>query len=638
MNVFESLFKKKQSAPVSADAGSESIDIPKKLPIDENAIRRATKTMVEYRSGKANLERRLVAHEEFWKMRQWDKGIDNSLINSVNRDYRVYSTPWLHSCLESRLADAMDSFPTCNIRPRQKDDTQEAKRLTDIVPVVLAVNDFEETYRGVSRDTLNHGAGIYGIFWDPTLHGGLGDISVKDIDPLNIFTEPGIKDIQKSSNVFLTTLMDNEVIERRYPQTKGKLGGKVATVSKYLFDDNVDTSKKSLLVDWYYHVERGGKKILHLCKYVNDVILFSSENEPGYEEGYYHHGLYPFEVQSLFPVEGSPFGLGLVDTCSSTQVQIDLLNKAIVDNALQGSRPRYFSYGDTSVNEDDFNDPSKGIVRCEGSVDEEHLRQIVAADLPGVYVTYLNNKIEELKFCSANQDVNNGAAPSGVTSGVALAALQENSGKKARDTNRIFHNTYKRVIYHVIELMRQFYDVPRQFRIAPDGMAEEFVQYSNAGLVPQKQMLEGQDMVFRLPEFDIEVTIEKSNSYKKMERNDLAVQLFGLGVFNPQNTDQSLGLLQSMDFDGREDIMELVARNGTMFQQLINYQQIALSLAQKYDPATADQLAQMIMAGDKGITAQMGLDASRWETQKANEETPAMERSRAQARATTEAS
>ncbi|MBO5923816.1 MAG: hypothetical protein J6Q81_04805, partial [Lentisphaeria bacterium] len=39
-----------------------------------------------------------------------------------------------------------------------------------------------------------------------------------------------------------------------------------------------------------------------------------------------------------------------------------------------------------------------------------------------IYVEMLNQKIEELKYVTSNQDVNNGAAPSGITAASAIAA------------------------------------------------------------------------------------------------------------------------------------------------------------------------------------------------------------------------
>lgn len=603
--------------------------------VDDKTVRKATEILNKYKKGKKRLEEKLISHEEFWKMRQWSSKVGDAKIgNGGDPSYKVHSTPWLHSCIDSRHADAMDSYPTCNFRPRQKDDEAEAKRLSSIVPVVLEQNDFEDTYSAVSRYLLNHGAGIFGVFWDPTKHNGIGDISIKKVDALSLYWEPGVSYLQDSANVFYLSLVDNDLLNQKYPQTEGKLGGKSTFTTKYLYDDSIDTDGKSVVVDWYYHRSFGGKRVLHYCQYVNDIVLFASENDPAYEEGYYNHGLYPFVMHPLYPIEGTPFGYGLIDIGQSTQLQIDILNKAIVDNAAEGSRPRYWRSESSVVNAEDFNDPTVRLVTVSGSVDETHLRPITTPDLPGIYVTYLNNKIEELKFCTANQDVNNGVAPSGVTAASGLAALQETGGKRARNTNRSLHRAFKDVVYQIVELIRQFYNTPRQFRIAPDANGEEFITYTNTALVPQPQSIAGSDVGLRKPEFDIEVTVEKANPYKKMEHNELMIQLHNLGVFNPQNTDQSLALVNHMDFDGKEEVVETVEKNATIMEKLLQYQQIALQLAQATDPALAEQLSQIITADIGGAMKLQGLPMTSLPS--SDKEHPFVEKSRSSARASTQ--
>lgn len=617
-----------------AEEGGSSSEVPVKKPIDEKALRKANELLQEYKNGKARLEKRLRDHEEYWKMHQWQSGAGNAHLSGEDARYKVYSTPWLHTCLETRIADAMDAYPTCNFLPQAKDDEEEAKRLSKIAPVILNRCGYERTYRRSARYCLMHGAFLQGAFWDPAANNSLGAIDIKDVDAMNLFWQPGIRNIQDSANVFYTTLIDNDSLKRIYPQAEGKLGKSNRFVGKYLYDENIDTTDKSVVVDWYYKKNEGGKNVLHYCKYVNEAVLYSSENE-GLTDGYYHHGKYPFVMTPLFEVQGSPFGYGLIDVCESTQLQIDLLNKAICDNAVEGSRPRYFVSGDNTINEREFDDPTKRIVRVEGRVDEEHVAKIQTADLPGIYVTHHNNLIEQLKFCTANQDVNNGSAPSGVTSYSALAALQETSGKKPRDTNRAFYDSFKEIMYFVVELMRQFYVTPQQFRIDGEKGEREYITYTNEGLMPQAQQIEGNPTAPRVPQFDVEVTVEKANPYKKMEHNEFILQLYNLGAFNPSNADQALALVDHLDFEQKDRIVETIKRNKTMADWLLQYQQVALSLAQQVDPAMAEELAMTITQADQSLagSAPALIDPAKLIVEK---EHPYGKRSRSQARESTQ--
>ena len=640
-------------AMLKRTAQKKQLQAQMKPKIDSKAVIKASEILRKYKEGKARLEQKIIANEEFWKLRQW-----NYMSNGDQP-----STAWLWSCVHSRYSDTMDSYPTCNFQPRQSDDKAEAMKLSSIVPVILEQNRYEDVYSDIVWYTLKHGGSVQGIFWDGSKHNGLGDIAIKKIDFINFFWEPGITDIQESQNIFNTELVSNNILEQRYPQCIGKLGGNNITLAKYLYDDNVDTSDKSVVVDWYYHTYVNGKKTLQYVKYVNDIVLYATENEivgpekvtidpetripitvplgkPIAETGLYDHALYPFVSMALYPVEGSICGYGITDIGRDTQLQIDQLNKAIVDNAIEGASPRYFVRDDGSINIDEYKDKSKKFIHVEGNLGEENIRPIDHKRLDSIYVNYLNQKIDELKYVTSNQDVNNGVAPSGVTSASGIAALQESQGKNARSSNKTFHRAFRDVCYQIVELIRQFYDVPRTFRINPDGMQEQFVSYDNSGLRPQAQMTMGMDMGLRLPEFDIDITSEKANPYKKMEINDLALSFYNAGFFNPQMTDQALACLGMMDFNKKDEVMRKISENGTLAEMLLMYQQMALQFAQKLDPALAEQVANQILnqsgmpiPQDVGLEGEGVGDAN----SDGNTEHPFVEKARKGARESTQA-
>lgn len=598
-------------AMLDVHAQHEAMEAAKPPKIGSKEVLEAAETLRKYKEGKQRLEAKIIANEQFWKLRQWN-------YHSKSDDEFRPASAWLWSCIQSRYSDIMDSYPTCNFLPRQEDDKAEAKKLSAIVPVILEQNKYEETYSDVAWYMLKQGGSVQGVFWDGSKNNGLGDVSIKRIDFINLFWEAGITDIQESDQLFNTELVSNKIIEQRYPQTKGKLNGQKIVLAKYLYDDSVNTDGKSVVVDWYYHTEYNGKRVLQYCKFVDDIVLYATENdttvptrteidpetgmplviptgEPMSVRGLYDHGLYPFVCQPLYPIEGSICGYGITDIGRDTQMQIDVMNKAVVDNTIAGATPRALIRNDGSVNEEEYLDLTKPLVHVEGNIGEDNVRLVDTKPLPGSYLQALDAKVQELKYVTSNQDANNGIAPSGITAASAIAAIQETAGKNARSTNKAFYRAYREVIYQVVELIRQFYDVPRTFRIAPDVSGEQFVQFSNAGIRPQPQMMYGQDMGFRKPEFDIEITAEKQSPYKKMEQNELALNFYQQGFFNPQMADQAISCLQMMDFPRKEDVIQRIQQNSTMMQLLLQYQQMALTLAQKYDPALADQIARGIL-------------------------------------------
>ena len=259
-------------------------------PIGREQVQQATNILMKYKEGKANLERKIVENEQWYKLRHWE-----CLQSKEHRQVQP-SSGWLFNCIANKHADAMDNFPSPNILPREEGDKAEAEMLSSIVPVVLEENDFEEVYDRVWNYKLKTGTGVYGVFWDSSKMNGLGDIAIRKIDILNLFWESGITDIQKSRNIFNVELADNDMLIQRYPQLQGKLGTSTIETAKYNYDDSVDTSNKSAVIDWYYKRQNSaGKTVLHYVKYVNDEVLFATENEPELaERGWYDHGKYPF--------------------------------------------------------------------------------------------------------------------------------------------------------------------------------------------------------------------------------------------------------------------------------------------------------------------------------------------------------
>lgn len=560
--------------------------------IGKEQVQKASQTLQKYKDGKANLERRIIDNEQWYKLRHWE------CLREKTQDIQPTSA-WLFNCIANKHADAMDNFPSPNILPREESDKGEAEMLSSIIPVILDQCEFEQTYSDVANYKLKTGTGIYGAFWDKSKLNGLGDISIKKIDILNLFWESGIQDIQKSRNLFHVELQDNDLLIGAYPQLQGKLGTSTLTVAKYVYDDNVDTTNKSIVVDWYYKKHNSqGKVVLHYCKYVNDVVLFATENEPNFaERGWYDHGLYPFVFDPLFVVEGTPCGFGYVDVGKDAQGYIDRGNQAVMKNMLVNAKPRYFIRNDGSVNEDEYADTNNDFIHVDSNLGQDSILPVQPNTLNNIYLEILNSKIDELKETTGNRDISTGGTTSGVTAASAIAAMQEAGSKLSRDNNKASYRAFRKLCLLVIELIRQFYDLPRCFRIMGENGTARFVQYSNANISPQQQGIEmGVDMGYRLPLFDIEVTAQKQSPYSKMAQNELALQFFTAGFFNPQIADQALACLDMMDFDRKHFIMQKIAQNGTMYQQIMQMQQQMVMLAQLVDQERGSNLAQQLAA------------------------------------------
>ena len=636
------------AAAVAAVEGA----LPPRPKIGAEELRKANMILKRYKEGKTRLEQRIIDNEQFWKLRHWEQMEKQG--EGGNSGDPQPASGWLVNCILSKHADAMDCYPSPTVLPREPDDRQEAARLSRILPVILKKNQFKRTYSSAWWYKLKSGCAVYGVFWDGTKLGGLGDISVKRMDLLNLFWEPGVTDIQDSAHFFSTELRDNEKLLEEYPQLEGKLGRGSMTLSRYLYDDTVDTSDKSLVVDWYYHTTVEGRKVLQYCKYVGETVLYATENDTvrptrtqmtGVDEegrpilqqvpcgpsmaqrGWYDHGKYPFVFDVLFPEEGTPCGYGYVDLCKSPQKQIDLMNQAILKNTLANATPRFFIRSDGAVNENEYADWTRPFVHTNGNLGADSIAPIRAGSLDSVYVAILNNKIAEMKETAGNRDVANGGTASGVTAGTAIAALQESSGKLSRNMIDDGYEAFADVVTLCIELIRQFYQLPRQFRLLGAMGTEEFISYDCSGLQP-KAMDDGVSVSYRVPEFDLEIGAEQESPYRTAEHNQLALQLFQLGFFREDLADQALRCLELMEFKNKDQLVRLIAGGRTQAAEIAALRQQALQLAQVVDEAKGTRLAPALAAEYAGSSPASAVAGTAPQPKNVS----AMERSRKQSR------
>ncbi len=576
-----------------------------KPPIDDVAVRTAAATLNKYMAGKAKLDAKLIDNEDWWKLQHW-----RNFKQRPEDRKEMTTSAWLFNSLINKHADAMDSYPVPTVLPRARDDEETAKKLSSILPVILEHSHFEQTYSNNWWDKLKNGAAIYSVMWDTSASDGQGDISINAVDMLSFYWEPGIQDIQDSKNIFVLALEDNDTLQSRYPQLVGKLSGSPIDKKQYHYDDSVDTTDKSIVVDWYYKANNGNKDTVHYVKYVDQIVLFASENEKGYENGIYDHGKYPFIIDCLYEEKGTPAGFGYIDVMRSPQEYIDRLGSAILLNAEEAAQRRYILKDSAGINEEELNNIHQRIVHCTSSPNDDNYREINTPELSSVYLSVLQDKVNELKETSGNRDFNQGGTTSGVTAASAIQALQETGNKGSRDIIKGSYRAYSELCNMIVELIRQFYDIQRVFRIVGDDGVQEYVEFDNTSMQSGIRGLAGQEFKTKAPIFDIVISAQKQNPYSRLSQNELALQFYQAGFFNPQLVDQVLPTIDMMDFDGKEKVRESIKRNGTMFEQLQQMQQLVVMAAQALAEKGDARVLQAVQEMGLGVEEQASVSAS----------------------------
>ena len=553
------------------------VDFENKPPIGAEEVARAEQILQKYKVGKAALDQRLVDNELWFRMGHW-KNYQNPMMEGKPQP----SSGWLFNSIANKHADAMDNYPAPNVLPRAPDDEQTARVLSSVLPVVLEQADYEQVYSDTWWRKLKQGTGVKGVFWDPEQRGGVGEITVRPMNLLMLDWEPGVDDIQASPNFFSLSLEDTDQLTERWPQLEGH-STSALEVPHYLHDGGLDTNGKSVVVDWYYKKRNAeGRRVLHYCKFCNGVVLYASENDPEYAgRGFYDHGQYPFVFDPLFVEEDSPAGFGYIDVMKECQTAIDRMNHAMDENVLLSSKQRYVLSDAAGVNEEELADFSRDIVHVVGRLGDDSFRPLQTTGLQGNSLSYRNSRIEELKEISGNRDMTQGGTAGGVTAASAIAALQEAGSKLSRDMLKSAYRAFAKECYLIIDLMRQFYDEERIFRIIGETGRSEFVHFSGAALRAQALPgVGGVELGSREPVFDIVVSAEKKSTFSRLSQNETAKECYQLGFFAPRNADAALAALEMMDFEGIEKVRQRVRQNGTLAQRLEQLQSQLVQLKQ----------------------------------------------------------
>lgn len=584
-----------------------------KPKIGEEEIRKARQIFEEYRQGKQNFDERVRENDNWYK---------KNIVREPSQQgvKKAFRSSWMFDALSGKHADFMDNFPEVSVLPHAKDDIETAQILSSIMPVIYERNNFQKTYSKNSWNKVNFGVSVYGIFWDSSKLNGLGDITITAANIMNLFWKPGIEDIQDSPHFFAVSREDNDILEMKYPQLKGKLGGAESETKKVDTEDFIDSSKSTCVYDWYYKKIINGKTVLHYVKFCKDEILFATENQTQVRSdgngnivensmastGLYNHGKYPYVFDVLFPLMDSPVGFGYIDILKDVQEQIDILNNSIVVNAKQSAMKRWIVSNNMKLNMNEFTDWTNPIVHAEdGQFNSNNVLELTTSPMSDVVIATLDRKIDELKETGSNRDFANGSTASGVTSGAAIAALQEAGNKHSRDANKGSYNSNEELAKMCIELIRQFYNSKRVFRITGKQNQMDFVDFDNSSMKPQPMIDETGNVIgSRLPDYDVKTKAHKQNPFSKVAQNQDMMNLYSMGVFNPSMADQSLALLENLDIEGKDKLIQRVSENRTLLQTVQIMQPLLIQLAADVDRLTGSNVTQTLI--ERGIVGDVG--------------------------------
>lgn len=226
-------------------------------PTDESALHKIKEIDVkkildafqEYRSARETFDSKIIENENWFRQEYWQY-----LVDKESGEEPKSGT--LLNAILNKHADLMDNEPAAVFLAREKNDEEEAQRLSKVVPVIMDNANWEEIYDKYCMYKIKQGIGCLSATWDDTLENGLGDITINYLDILRVYWEPNCVNVQDSRYFFVISLIDTDILKEQYSLKDNEVdeiyGGQDAVeIKSYEGSDQNILTKKTLVIDAY---------------------------------------------------------------------------------------------------------------------------------------------------------------------------------------------------------------------------------------------------------------------------------------------------------------------------------------------------------------------------------------------------
>lgn len=317
---------------------------------------------------------------------------------------------------------------------------------------------------------LVYGNAVWFVQWDGK-DGEYGNISIKPVDPFNIFPDPLAESIDNSEFLVYATYRNANQIKQQFPEKASAIEGSRITMSELVAErDNNDTQDANQVLilemwcrDWVTMDETiEGKKQLKYPKgrvitcLPELGILLSDKKNP------YKDGKFPFVLMKNYDIPFEFWGVGEVEQIMSPQHYVNELTNQIIDNAKNTANMQWIIDKNSGIGQGKLtNRPGLVIRKTPGSE--------VRRDTPPAMPNYVREQIEVLKKdiqdISGVFDSLKGEQQGSVTAASAILALQEASQARIRLKIKLMEASLSELAQIVYSRMQQFWKLDRWVRV-----------------------------------------------------------------------------------------------------------------------------------------------------------------------------
>lgn len=511
---------------------------------------------------------RMKRNEILYHARHWDV-----MQNSGDKNAPRPVTPIIFSTIENVKADLMNKIPAGTIKPENSEDQDLARALTKVCEQDLEANDWEYEYFLLTDDLLKYGWNVMEVGFDSYAMQGKGCAFIRRVAPFSFMCDPLAENPQDGRACFKFARRTKEWFRQHYPDKYDLLDYDPTVDETYRPDTSIhghDTVSETqeIIEGWVkvYDADRN-KTSVHMITFAGGVVLeHSCDLKPS---GYFSHGEYPFVVTPLYPVSGTPWGLGIPDMHEASQLYSDKLDQILLKNAYLSSHNKLLVTDASGFDAEDLSDWTKDVHQGESL---NGLTWFSTPPLPSYLLQYLKEMREDIKTESGANDQARGQTSGGVTAASAINALQTMATKRSTMHAQGFHSKFKMAYRMLLDVEREFAQSDREVAFMSHG------RIVSMRVTPEDFARLGDDG--KPIEYHIVIETSDVAQYTKLANNELALQLGTMF----RDTIDPIAVLYLMDFKDRDIVIEMIqeSRNSQLIQmqqQIAQLQQLVSQLA-----------------------------------------------------------
>ena len=476
-------------------------------------------------------------------------------------------TPIIFSTIENIKADLSNKTPTATIKPENTENEDFARALTRVTEQDLDVNNWSSESMSLYGDLLVYGWCVQEVGFDSYAMQGKGCAYDRRVAPFGFMCDPVCENPQDGRACFKFGTRTREWFRQHYPEQytglNFVLNTDIAYTQALANDSGVNT--RSVIVETQQIIEAWVKiydpekkhSTVHMIMLAGDKVLEVSTDVK--RDGYYRHGEYPFVLTRLYPVDGTPFGLGIPDMFEGIQLYSDKVDQIILKNAYLASHNKLLVTDASGFDAEDLADWTKDVHTGESL---GGITWFSTPPLPNYMIELSQIMKASIKTESGANDQARGQTSGGVTAASAINALQVMATKRSTMHSQGFHANFKQAVRMMLDVEREFTQGDREVVIMSHGRPLKFT------VKPEdfaKMGDEGKPI-----EYYIVIETSDMTQYSKMANNELALQL---GQMYKDAIDP-IAILYMMDFPDKDIVIETI-QDGRNSQLIQMQQQIA---------------------------------------------------------------